>query len=109
MAKVLIGCRLPHGLTLTNPIDPNSKVTLNGLNKAVIIGATYATTEVDEEFWEIWKAAHAGTFKPFDSGAIFEARNSNEAAEKGKELAGERTGLEPLERDAAGVKPAEKD
>lgn len=110
MAKIIIvGCRLPHGLMIHNPLDPEQKVTLNGLNKTKIIGATYATTEVDAEFWETWKAAHEGSFAPLDSGAIFEARSATEAADKAKELVKEKTGLEPLAPDANGVKPVDKE
>ena len=27
---VLIGCKLPHGLILDHPLDPDKKVALNG-------------------------------------------------------------------------------
>jgi len=110
MAKgtvILIGCRLPHGLVLSHPLKKDVKVTLNGLNSSRIIGADYVTTEVEADLWEAWKLTRSD-FAPLKSGAIFEARNESEAASIAKELRGEKTGLEPMPKDAAGVKPAEK-
>lgn len=114
MAKVIIGCKLPNGLTLTHPGNKEQKVTLAGLNKAPVIGATHVITEVDQDFWEAWKKAYSDengkpTYQPLASGAIFEAKNSTDAAAKGKELAGEKTGLEPMDREAHLIKPADKE
>ena len=106
--RVVIGCKLPHGLILDHPLDPSKKVELNGLNRTRIIGATYATTEVDGEFWEQWKTVHKD-FPALQSGAIFEAGNAAEAAAVAKELEGEKTGFEPMEQNADGVKAADKD
>lgn len=112
MAKILIGCRLPHGVTLHHP-DPEKResvkpVMLKGLRDSKIIGAPYATTEVDADFWDVWKKAYAD-YAPLKNGAIFEARTANEAEKKGDEFADEKTGFEPMAQDAMGVKPAEKE
>ena len=106
---VIVGCKLPHGLVLHHPMKPSEKVSLNGMNKAIIIGATHVTTEVDAEFWQTWKSVHEGKFPPLDSGAIFEARSTVEAASKAKERANEKTGFERLEPDSIGIKTAEKE
>jgi len=106
--RVVIGCKLPHGLILDHPLDPSKKVEINGLNRSLIIGATYATTEVDGEFWEQWKTVHKD-FPAIKSGAIFEAGNAAEAAAVAKELEGEKTGFEPMEQNADGVKAVDKD
>lgn len=103
MAKVIIGCKLPNGLVLEHPVDPSKKVALNGKNKALIIGADHATTEVDGEFWETWKMAH-GTFKPLVSGAIFEARTVADVTAKARELEKEKTGMEPMPKKVKGIK-----
>lgn len=105
---VVIGCKLPHGIILQHPMDPSKTVELNGRNKAVIIGADYATTEVGAEFWEHWEAANA-EFAPLRSKAIFVAKNATEVAAIAKELKDETTGLEPMKQDgkdkrASGVK-----
>jgi hypothetical protein len=108
MAKVLIGCRLPNGLVLQHPNPEVAvRVRLNGKFSSKIIGATHGTTEVDADFWEVWKKAYAN-YQPLKSGAIFEARSETESAAKAKELSKELTGFEPMKQDAAGVKPAEK-
>jgi len=108
MAKIIVGCRLPHGIILNHPLNPEDTVELNGLNKVVIVGADHATTEVDEDFWGIWKTAHKD-FQPLKSGAIFEAKNVAEAKGKGKELKAEKTGFEKVEQTAMGVKKADKE
>lgn len=106
MAKILIGCRLPNGLTITHPVTKD-KVTIAGLHSSKVIGATHVTTEVDADFWETWKIAYPD-YAPVKSGAIFVARNATEAQEKAKDLRKEKTGLEPMPQDAAGVKKADK-
>jgi hypothetical protein len=107
MAKVVIGCRLPNGLTITHPTT-KAKVTLAGTFSSKIIGATHATTLVEQEFWDTWKKAYSD-YAPLKNGSIFEARSGTEAGEKAKDLEDEKTGFEPMARDAAGVKEATKD
>jgi len=106
--NIVIVCKLPHGIILDHPLDPSKKVELNGLNRARIIGATYATTEVDADFWTEWKTVHKD-FPAIKSGAIFEAGSTAEAAAVAKELEGEKTGFEPMEQNADGVKAVDKD
>ena len=103
---VLIGCKLPHGLILDHPLDVSKKVELAGLNKAIIIGADCATTPVDGEFWETWKTVHKG-HPAIKSGAIFEARTTEEVKAKAKELKEEKTGFEAMPQEAMGVKVAD--
>ena len=109
MAKVIIGCRLPNGIILEHPTNPKKKVELAGLNKTTIIGATYAQTDVDSEFWEAWLAANR-EFAPLVNGAIFFAKNADEAQSKAKDVAKESTGFEPMaqndDKRARGVKKA---
>lgn len=102
-ATVLIGCKLPHGLVLRLK---DTKVTIDGMNKSKIVGATHITTEVDAEFWTAWKAAHKD-FQPLKSLSIFEATGVRDAEDKAKELEKKKTGFEPLKKDAGGVKPAD--
>jgi hypothetical protein len=106
MAKILIGCRLPNGLTITHPAHPKVKVTIAGLHAAKIVGATYNTTEVDVDLWTAWKAVYPD-YTPLKTGAIFEARSGTEAKEKAEDLSKEKTGFEPLSPEAGGVKKAE--
>lgn len=103
---VLIGCKLPHGLILDHPLDVSKKVELAGLNKAVIIGADCATTPVDGEFWETWKTVHKD-HPAIKSGAIFEARTTEEVKAKAKERKEEKTGFEAMPQEAMGVKVAD--
>ena len=108
MAKnYTVGCKLPNGIILEHPSDENKTVELSGLNKILIIGAEYATTEVDSEFWDAWIAAHQD-YPALKSGAIFVAKTTAEVAAVAKENQGRITGLEPMKQNAGGVKPAEK-
>ena len=106
--SVTIGCKLPHGIILDHPLNPEKKVELKGKNSSLIIGAEYGTTEVDGEFWETWKTVHKD-FPALKSGAIFEAANASELAAVASELEGETTGFEPMAQNAQGVKPASQD
>lgn len=113
MAKetVIVGCRLPHGLILTVKTASGEKVsvTINGMNRSKIQGATYTTTVVDAEFWEQWKKSHVD-YSPLKNGAIFAASTEDQAKYKGiKEYGKEPTGFEPMKQDDLGIKPAAKD
>lgn len=115
--RVVIGCRLPHGIILTrpNPKDPLNpeKVKLVGIHSSKLIqrdgspAADFVTTEVDAEFWDAWKTAYH-SFKPLQVGSIFEARNEQEAKIKAKEYSRQKTGFEPIDPSTMGVKTAEK-
>ena len=111
MAKVIIGCKLPHGIVLTHP-KTGETVEIKGINShasALIISPTvieHATTEVDAEFYETWKVAHKD-FKPLTSGAIFEAKNAADLSAIAKERKQVKTGFEPLPQDGGGVTKAE--
>jgi hypothetical protein len=106
--KIIIGCRLPNGIVIEHPTDPNNKVLLAGANRSLVIGGDHSTTEVDAEYWATWKAANP-TFPPLTSGAIFEASSVADAVAIAKEIVSEKTGFEKMPQDALGVKPAEKE
>lgn len=103
---VLIGCKLPHGLVLTHPANPKIQVTLRGLKDSKIIGADYITTEVDAEFWAIWKLSYTD-YAPVKTGAIFECKTAEDAVKKSKDAS--KTGFEPLAKESLNVKTATKD
>lgn len=108
MATVIVGCKLPNGLILESPIDPTIKVELNGINREIIAGSGYGSTEVDAEFWKLWESQNK-EFPPYKSQAIFVARSAPDIAAKAKELKEELTDLEPMRTDgkdrrAKGVK-----
>jgi hypothetical protein len=104
---IYIGCKLPHGIILEHPIDTNKKIELTGLNKIKIIGSTHSVTEVDADFWEQWIAAHK-EFGPLKSGAIFVAKTATDLDAVAKEFEKRKTGFEPMQQNANGVKPADK-
>lgn len=107
MAKtVTICCKLPNGITLDTPLAPGKTVTLKGANRETIIGAGYGTTDVDADFWEVWKSTHT-TFQPLTSGAIFEAKSRDDAAAIAREQTERKTGLERMPQKAMGVKKVE--
>ena len=112
MAKnIIIGCSLPHGIILNHPMDPSKTVTISGKNKATIIGATHATTDVDGDFWADWYAVNK-EFPPVASGAIFVAKNQADAQSIAVEFKDRKTGFEPMRTDgkderASGVKSAD--
>jgi hypothetical protein len=112
--KVVIASKLPNGLVLHLPMDPEQKVTIRGLSDAQRgtngqpIAVPYVTTYVDEEFWNEWKLQHGQPkkmFAPLASGAIWEAKDEDQAKGIAKEQQKRKTGLEPLSPTAEGVKP----
>jgi len=105
MSTVFVGCKLPHGVVLEHPMDPKKTVTINGKNKSTIIGAGYATTEVDGAFWADWSRVHQ-EFKPLKSGTIFAAKSHQDLAAMAKEFRERKTGLEPMPQNSGGVVPA---
>ena len=109
MAKiVVVGCKLPHGITIEHPMDPTKTVELKGNNKSLIVGAEYATTEVDADFFEQWAAVNK-EFPAVKSGAIFVAKSSADVAAMAAEFKDRKTGFEAMDPKSHGVKPADKD
>lgn len=104
---VVVGCKLPNGIILQNPLDENHTFELNGLNKISIIGAEHGITEVDGALWEAWEKVNK-EFAPLKSGAIFVAATRNDLEAVAKETKGRKTGLEPMKQDSNGVKKAEE-
>jgi hypothetical protein len=114
MAKiVVVGCKLPHGITIEHPMDPTKTVDIKGKNKSPIIGAEYAITEVDGDFWDQWIAVNK-EFPAVKSGAIFAAKSQGDAASVADEFKARETGFEPMRTDgkdkrALGVKTVDKE
>lgn len=108
--KIVIGCRLPHGIVLEHA---GRSVELNGRNKHVFGGLyvpeyDYGTTEVDADFWEAWIKEHP-TFPAVLSNAIFVAKTEADLKAIGNELKQEKTGMEQLDPEKeTEVKPLDK-
>lgn len=107
MNKILVSCKLPHGIILEHPLEPSKKVVINGKNKALVIGSEYATTEVDEDFWKVWLGTNKD-FPALKSGAIFFAKNPADVKAISSEYKARKTGFEPMSQTAT-VKPASFD
>lgn len=102
--KVLIGCKLPHGLTVEGP--NKEKITLNGMNTSLVAGG-FGITHVDEDaaayIGAVYEEHHA-----FLNNAVFMVSSPKvaELAAAARELDGERTGFEAMdpENPAPGLK-----
>ena len=112
MANVTIGCRLPNGLILEvgdQSVELAGQRQTQQRSKIIILSPDdYGTTEVDASFWEAWKQIVGKDFAPLVSGAIFEAKNQNDAGAKAKDLKSKKTGHESMELEADGVKKADQ-
>ena len=117
MAKVTIGCKLPHGLILElisvgnllqpGAVDHQHRCVLKGANslredkRAAQGQFPVAYTEVDEELWDEWYKRNKD-LEPVRKGFVFKAENveGRTAAQslkaQAKDRLGERTGLEAL-------------
>lgn len=114
---VTIGCRLPSGIVLD--LEKNGQVVqsveLAGQRQTqqrspiILLSADdYGVTEVEESFFEAWKAQVGKDFAPLASGAIFEAKNASDAGAKAKDLKAKKTGHEPASPEEIGQKDEKK-
>lgn len=108
MTTVIIGCKLPHGLTFIG--SQGQKITLNGMNTSLIQGG-YGLTNVDDGEAALFFANHS-EYDPVKNNAIF-THNTASVADVhaiAEELKDERTGFEGLDpsKPAPGLKPEAK-
>lgn len=113
MSTITIGCRLPSGIILDLGDSKTPPVELAGQRQAqarssiiTLSEEDYGTTVVDVSFWEAFKKRVGPDFAPITSGAIFEAKNTKEAAAIHKDIKGKKTGHEPLEQEVGDIKKA---
>lgn len=99
--NVVIGCKLPHGVTLSG--FNGEDITINGMNTSLVAGG-FGITNVDEA-QAAFLFAHYADFGPFKNNAIFSLGDESVAdlAALAHELRDEKTGFEGLNPD----KPAE--
>ncbi|MBV1833072.1 hypothetical protein [Novacetimonas pomaceti] len=105
--KILIGCRLPHGLTLPPMKEGAEPVTLKGAYSHPSFNAAsghiapwaYGKTMADADLWAEFKKQYGDKFKPLSSGAIFEVKKPADAEKMAIERQDERTGLERISPD----------
>ena len=126
MATVIVGCKLPSGLTLeivepgkddagkigTMPRPAGKRIHLNGANslrrEASALGVPmlaeypFGITRVDEDFWKQWLARHQD-FDFVKNGMIFAVQDEKAAKSEARDRFHDvKTGLEPK-------KPADAD
>lgn len=104
--RVIICSKLPTSIILNHPMDPETKVTIRGLNAAQRgtngqpIVVPFIATEIDKEFWDAWEKAHGEKarkpFPPIKSGAIYVAKNATDANAIARENEARLTGLQGL-------------
>lgn len=108
MKTVLIGCRLPHGLSFTG--QSGNVIKLNGMNTSLVEGG-HGLTHVDADDAAVFFVTHS-EFAPVKSGAVFTHQTADAASihDMAQEIKGERTGFEGLDPAApiAGLKPEDK-
>lgn len=108
MSTVIIGCKLPHGLTFKGSQGQN--ITLNGMNTSLVQGG-HGLTHVDADEAAMFFANYAD-YDPIKNNAIFTHHTADvrDVAALAEELQEERTGFEGLDpnKPAPGLKPDEK-
>lgn len=109
MSIVVLGCKLPHGITLEGSQD--QQITINGTNTARIAGG-FGITHVDDAEWAFLQMKYSD-FTPIITKAIFTLGDDdvNSLIDFGTDLAGVKTGFEGMdaEKPAPGLKVAEED
>ena len=95
---VTIGCKLPCGLVMT---FGGKSVELRGSRDSRILNGYGLTNNVDAEFWEAWKKAHAKL--PYvKNELVFAYKDKRSAQDMAEERQKERTGMEGLDPDKPG-------
>jgi len=105
MAIAIIGCKLPNGLKITMG---DTSVVLKGNGdyhmpnedrkfKSPTLVHGDSLTRVDKDFAEAWfKWAEEHHYQPVLSGAVYMAKNNNEASAIAKDTSDVKTGLEQM-------------
>jgi len=100
-----VGCKLPNGFTMelgTFGTEDYKSFKLHGINSAKIIGGYGITENVPEEMFDRW-LEKMKDFKMIRRGLIFKQTGKLDeasAAALGREMAKEKTGLEPKDPKA---------
>jgi hypothetical protein len=120
MAKITVGCKLPHGLHLDvkDNAGKTHRITLKGAHHANPAelqipngrGATFGiTTGVDKDLFDRWMAEHKD-FPAVKNGSIFAAESPERVKAEGGEKSKEVTGFEGLDpsKNNGGVETADE-
>jgi hypothetical protein len=100
---VVVGCKLPHGLTLQLRDEHQQVIaerTLKGVMtdvKPFILQDSVSYNTIDEEFWMAWQDwAEKNKFAPFINGYVFAHSTAASVKAEAKEKAKHFTGQERL-------------
>lgn len=115
--KIVVGCKLPNGIVLELPGKPrvyikgsaveiglpSERRTVQDLRTPAILapGGFALTCDVDADFWKAWSTAYAD-MEVLKKGLLFAMPKQQDAAAHAKDMAKERTGLEPIDPDKMG-------
>ncbi|RYY79937.1 MAG: hypothetical protein EOO69_04530 [Moraxellaceae bacterium] len=91
--KVIVGCKLPHGIRAE--LD-GQVVEFKGTNSSNIIGGHGITENVDKDFWDAWLAKNQG-LAFVRNGFLFAETKAASTKAKAKEQEAEKTGFEPVD------------
>ncbi len=101
MAKVLIGCKLPSGISLAiDGTEDGERLVLNGMNTSLVAGG-YGITSVEQSVADAFFAKYKD-FAPVKAKAIFTHGTDKvpDLVDLGTDLEGQKTGLEGLDPNA---------
>ena len=114
---VSIACKLPNGIVLELPGHPrvyikgsaveiglpSERRTTQDLSVPPLLvpGGFALTPDVDADFWRAWSTAYAG-MEVLQKGLLFAMPKPQDARAKAREMAKEKTGLEPIDPDKMG-------
>jgi hypothetical protein len=107
MAKVTVGCKLPHGLQIR---VGETAVVLAGTNSSLVIGGHGITEGVDKDFFDAWMLANKDS-AAVQGGFIFAHAKTDNVKAEAEEKADNRNGFEGLDPDkpAPGIEAVKED
>ena len=97
---VVIGCKIPNGVKIRGA---GKEFTLNGANQSNVIGGYGITEDVPAEVWEDYAKAHAKS-PAIVNELIFAQKDTRSARDAANERKSQKTGLEQIKAEDAGVK-----
>ena len=97
---VVIGCKIPNGVKIRGA---GKEFTLNGSNTSNVIGGYGITENVPADVWEDYAKAHAKS-PAIVNELIFAQKDTRSARDAANERKGQKTGLEQIKAEDAGVK-----
>lgn len=101
----VIGCKIPNGVVIRGA---DKQIVINGARSSNIVGGYGLTEDVPADVWDEYAKAHAKS-PAILNGLLFAVGDMKSAKDAATERQNEKTGLEQIKPEDAGVKEDKED